>query len=88
MDINVLTILIGLIKGVDNVAQVRDDLADRFLYIAVLLLTAGPLPMYITGLLHGREQLWIRMGIRIISSWIITASVLVLTLQWSGIPRD
>jgi hypothetical protein len=65
MDINVLTILIGLIKGVDNVAQVRDDLADRFLYIAVLLLTAGPLPMYITGLLHGREQLWIRMGSRV-----------------------
>jgi hypothetical protein len=49
MDINVLTILIGLIKGVDNVAQVRDDLADRFLYIAVLLLTAGSLPVYITG---------------------------------------
>jgi hydrogenase/urease accessory protein HupE len=84
----ILATLIGLSEGVDNVAQVRENLTDPLLYIAGLLLTAGLLPMHITGLLHGREQLWIRMGIRIISSWIITASVLVLTLQWSGIPRD
>jgi hydrogenase/urease accessory protein HupE len=84
----ILATLIGLSEGVDNVAQVRENLTDPLLYIAGLLLTAGLLPMHITGLLHGREQLWIRMGIRIISSWIITASALVLTLQWSGIPRD
>ncbi|HIP69681.1 MAG TPA: hypothetical protein EYH06_14015 [Chromatiales bacterium] len=80
----ILVILIGLTEGNDNVVQVRADLTDPILYITGLLLTVGLLPMHITGLLHGREQLWIRTGIRVISSWIVTASTLVLALQWSG----
>lgn len=79
----ILAILIGLSEGVDNVAQVREELTDPLLYIAGLLLTAGLLPMHITGLLHGCDQLWIRIGARVISSWIITASALVLALQWN-----
>ncbi len=80
----ILTALIGLSEGIDNVAQVRADLADPLLYITGLLLAVGLLPMHITGLLHGREQLWIRMGVRVVSSWIITTSALALALQWSG----
>ena len=80
----ILAALIGLSEGIDNVAQVRADLTDPLLYIAGLLLAVGLLPMHITGLLYGREQLWIRTGTRVISSWIITASALALALQWSG----
>jgi hydrogenase/urease accessory protein HupE len=80
----ILAALIGLSEGIDNVAPIRNELTDPLLYIAGLLLAVGLLPMHITGLLHGREQLWIRTGVRVISSWIITASALVLALQWSG----
>jgi len=79
----ILAALIGLSEGMDNVAQVRADLTDPLLYIAGLLLATGLLPMHITGLLLGRDQLWIRIGARVISSWIITASALVLALQWN-----
>jgi len=76
-----LATLIGLSEGLDNVAQVRKELTDPLLYIAGLLLTAGLLPKHITDLLHGCDQLWIRIGTQV---WIITASALVLALQWSG----
>ena len=79
----VLAILIGFTEGIDNVAQIQSDLSDPPLYIAGLLLATGLLPMHVTGLLHGREQLWIRTGTRVISSWIVTASALVLALQAS-----
>jgi len=34
------------------------------------------------GLLHGRDQPSLRIGARVISSWIITAAALVLALKW------
>jgi len=80
----VLAILIGLSEGVDNVAQIRSELTDPLLYISGLLLTAGLLPLHITGLLHAREPLWIRVGVRVVSSWIVTSSALMLAVQWSG----
>ncbi len=80
----ILAVLIGLSEGIDNVAQVRNDLTDPLLYMAGLLLAVGLLPVHITGLLHGRDQPWLRISARVISSWIITASVLVLALHWSS----
>lgn len=76
----VLVALAGAAIGFEGVAQVKADLIDPLLYVSGLLLVLGLVPLHLTGLLHGREHLWIRTGVRIAGSWIATAVLLVLAL--------
>lgn len=74
----------GWIEGYGNLSTVRSELADPMLFTVGLLLTLGLIPLHLVGLLHRREQLWIRTGQRVAGSWITTAGFLVLALQWTG----
>lgn len=75
---------IGLVEGVYNVAQVRGDVSDAVLFSTGLLLVLGLIPLHVTALLHGRSELWVTAGKRVMGSWIATAAALVLALDWSG----
>lgn len=76
--------LIGLVEGLYNVTQVRNEVSDAVLFSAGLLLVLGLIPLHLTALLHGRSHLWVTTGKRVVGSWIATAAALVLALDWSG----
>lgn len=76
--------LIGLVEGLYNVTQVQGSVNDAVLFSAGLLLVLGLVPLHLTALLHGRSQLWVTTGRRVVGSWIATAAALVLALDWSG----
>lgn len=76
--------LIGLVEGLYNVIQVQGNVNDAVLFSAGLLLALGLVPLHLTALLHGRTQLWVTTGKRVVGSWIATAAVLVLALELSG----
>ncbi len=74
-----LAVLPGVVVGMANGAEMGDQVSP-FRFLPGVLLACGMVMIYGIGAVRGCRQPWMRIGIRVLGSWIAALGVMVLAL--------